>query len=164
MQGDWFVLRTNKVCTCTVRVKSLQCFIVRPHPSCRVLSAEDLFIVTVTGNIQARRLQLLDTGLGTSGRELHCISFGHAYYGMVVSRKALLFNDSPVTTDYLAVLDGQAEGSEHGVDQREGLALACTTGGLGQSRWREQGHTPPTESLLSVTPPQVLPSFFFCAK
>ncbi len=115
--------------------------------------------MTVAGHVQARRLQLLDpTGPSVPTLDpcpLDRVSFGPAYYGTVLSRKALLFNNSPVATDYLAVLDGQAEGSEHGVDKSEGLALACTAGGLGQSKWREQGYPPSSESLVNVSPAQV---------
>ena len=32
----------------------------------------------------------------------------------------------------------------------EGVAMALTEGGPGQGRWREQGSTPPHESIISV--------------
>ena len=37
----------------------------------------------------------------------------------------------------------------------EGVAMALTEGGPGQERWREQGSTPPHESIISVLPSQV---------
>ena len=71
------------------------------------------------------------------------------------SPQVLLHNNSPVATDFLAVLDSEAGGSEHGVDMSEGLALACTPGGRGQGCWREQGHPPSSEAMIHVTPTQV---------
>ena len=71
------------------------------------------------------------------------------------SPQVLLHNNSPVATDFLAVLDSEAGGSEHGVDMSEGLALACTPGGRGQGCWREQGHPPSSEAMIHVIPTQV---------
>ncbi|CAI8005307.1 hypothetical protein GBAR_LOCUS4137, partial [Geodia barretti] len=67
-------------------------------------------------------------------------------------RQVILFNESPVSTDYLCLLDKRARGSE--VGGTEGVAMALTEGGPGQGRWREQGSTPPHESIVSVLPSQ----------
>ena len=120
-----------------------------------ILSGEGsrcLFTVTLHGNIQNRKLQLIDCH---SHSAMEHIAFGHTYYGTVLGKKAILYNDSPVSTQFLAVLDSQAEGSEHGIDMSESLAMACTPGGLGQSKWREQGTSPYSESLIQVNPAQV---------
>ena len=124
------------------------------HALHRVLSGDgtELFTVTLCGHIQSRKLELLECHTHSS---LAHIAFGHTYYGTVLTRKAMLFNNSPVGTEFLAVLDNQAVGSEHGVDMSENLARACTSGGLGQSKWREQGSSPTTESLINITPMQV---------
>ena len=58
-----------------------------------------------------------------------------------------------MSTDYLCLLDKRARGSE--VGGAEGVAMALTEGGPGQGRWREQGSTPPHESIISVLPSQV---------
>ena len=84
------------------------------------------------------------------------VSFGNTYYGTTVCRKVLLYNNSPVATQYVAVLDSGGVGSESGVNTSEGLAMACTTGGLGQRQWREQGDSPIADTIISVNPPQVL--------
>lgn len=70
-------------------------------------------------------------------------------------RGVILYNDSPVATGFLCLLDTSAEGSEVGVDGREGVSMAYTEGGPGQGRWREQGDAPPVERLLRVEPAQV---------
>lgn len=70
-------------------------------------------------------------------------------------RGVILYNDSPVATGFLCLLDTRAEGSEVGVDGREGVSMAYTEGGPGQGRWREQGDAPPVERLLRVEPAQV---------
>ena len=41
------------------------------------------------------------------------------------------------------------------VTEGGGVAMACTEGGAGQARWREQGGAPPVQTLLSVEPSQV---------
>ena len=51
-----------------------------------------------------------------------------------------------MSTDYLCLLDKRARGSE--VVGEEGVAMALTEGGPGQGRWREQGSTPPHESII----------------
>ena len=61
-----------------------------------------------------------------------------------------------MSTDYLCLLDKRARGSE--VGGTEGVAMALTEGGPGQGRWREQGSTPPHESIISVLPSQVYTS------
>lgn len=45
--------------------------------------------------------------------------------------------------------------TEGGVDMSEGLAMACTSGGLKQGKWKEQGDAPSNESVVSVTPLEV---------
>ena len=77
------------------------------------------------------------------------------------TRQVILYNDSPVATEFLCLLDTGARGSEVGVSEREGVALACTEGGVGQDRWREQGDAPTSEKLLRVDPAQV--SVYECA-
>ena len=42
-----------------------------------------------------------------------------------------------------------------GVNDREGVAVACTDGGVGQERGAEQGSAPTVEKLLKVEPAQV---------
>ena len=37
----------------------------------------------------------------------------------------------------------------------ESLAMACTAGGLGQTKWKEQGNAPPTDTIVQVMPAQV---------
>lgn len=108
--------------------------------------------VSLCGELVTRELQLLDQNNSTA---LNKISFGDTYYDTVVSRNVLLFNNSPVATQYVAVLDSSGVGGEAGVDMSEGLAMACTSGGLGQRKWREQGDAPGQETVLSLNPSQV---------
>ena len=64
-----------------------------------------------------------------------------------------------MATQYMAVLDRGGLGSVAGVDMSEGLAMACTSGGLGQNKWREQGDAPEQETVVSLNPPQVCPVY-----
>ena len=52
-----------------------------------------------------------------------------------------------------------------GVNDREGVAVACTDGGVGQERGAELGSAPTVEKLLKVEPVQVRWSggSFLCA-
>ena len=115
--------------------------------------------ITLCGDLVTRQLQLLDSANSTV---LNKISFSDTYYGTVVSRKALLYNNSPVATQYMAVLDRGGLGTVAGIDMSEGLAMACTSGGLGQSKWREQGDPPEMETVVSLNPSQVCPLYSHC--
>ena len=70
-------------------------------------------------------------------------------------RRVLLYNDCPVSTEYLCLLDKTARGSEEGVSEGETMAMACTEGGPGQGKWREQGTAPAAEKLIRIEPAQV---------
>lgn len=121
----------------------------------RVIPRDDpdsLIIITLQGNLTNRQLQLLDLG---STFNLQRISFGDTYYETVVTRKALLFNNSPVVSHFIVLLDDSVQGNEGGVDMSEGLAMACTSGGLGQTKWKEQGDVPSEESVISIFPSEV---------
>lgn len=126
-------------------------------PSCSLLSEDgsiELFTVKMCGKIQHRRLELLDPNDLDSA--LQCVPFGHTYYGTVLTKRGILYNNSPVVTEFMAVMDSEGVGGMvRGVDRREGLAMACTGGGLGQDQWREQGDAPSGEELITVTPMQV---------
>ena len=127
-------------------------------PSCSLLSEDssiELFTVKMCGKIQHRRLELLDPN-NDPHSALQCVPFGHTYYGTVLTKQGILYNNSPVVTEFMAVLDSEGVGGMvRGVDRREGLAMACTGGGLGQDQWREQGEAPSGEELITVTPMQV---------
>ena len=60
-----------------------------------------------------------------------------------------------MATQYLALLDNSVRENIGGVDMSEGLAMACTSGGLKQAKWKEQGDAPNNESVVSVTPLEV---------
>ncbi|CAI8019089.1 Cilia- and flagella-associated protein 47 [Geodia barretti] len=106
-------------------------------------------LLTVCGRLESRALRVLDP---LSLSSLPSLSFPPTYYDTTTSRQVILFNESPVSTDYLCLLDKRARGS--GVGGAEGVAMALTEGGPGQERWREQGSTPPHESIISVLPSQ----------
>jgi len=109
--------------------------------------------IALSGQLITRQLQLLDPS--NQSTELQIVSFGDTYYGAVVTRKVVLYNSSPVATQYMAVLDSGCAGSEDGVNMSEGLAMACTSGGLGQNQWKEQGCAPSQSTIVAVNPTQV---------
>lgn len=86
---------------------------------------------------------------------LERVAFGNVYYDTVVSRKVLLFNDSPVSTQYLAVIDSNADGCIDGMNVNEGLAMVCTDSGQHLRACQPQDNALPGETLVQVTPMQV---------
>lgn len=119
----------------------------------RILTDDTILSVTIKGDLVPHSLKLLDTG---NSKQVDKVAFGKIYYGHTIRRKFLLYNNSPATTDYIVLLDESAVGSEKGVDMSEGLSMACSSGGLAQRKWREQGHSPNIDSLIQVSPSQVL--------
>lgn len=114
---------------------------------------ETQYMVLLRGAIIPRQLEMLDPS--NSLQSLKRVAFGNTYYGTSVSRKVLLYNNSPVSTQYLAVLNNNVDGSVDGMYVNEGLAMVCSKGGLGQKAWREQGNALPGENLVQVIPMQV---------
>ena len=91
----------------------------------------------------------------TSTCNLERLDFGNVYYDTVVSRNVLLFNNSPVSTQYIAVMNSNAEGSVEGMDVDDGLSVMCYKQGRRQEGCKEQSSALPGESLLQVIPTQV---------
>ena len=65
---------------------------ISPSPPASILSSdgpegEELFVVTLCGSIQDRRLRLLDGY--TPSSTLEHVAFGHTYYGTTIARKVL---------------------------------------------------------------------------
>ncbi|XP_032305269.1 cilia- and flagella-associated protein 47 isoform X2 [Coturnix japonica] len=53
---------------------------------------------------------------GPSGNVLECINFGSVYFGSSKTEQIYLYNDSPESMDWVAVLDDNAAGGEMGTD------------------------------------------------
>ena len=109
-----------------------------------------LFLVKLCGVITTRQLKLLDPS--DSSCSLERVVFGDVYYGTTVSRKVLLYNDSPVSTQYLAVLNADAEGAVDGMDANKELAMVWSKT---QDFYKDQGHVQSGETMLQVVPMQV---------
>ena len=106
------------------------------------------------GVITYRQLEMLDDS--NSYHRLEKVAFGDVYYNTVKSRKVLLFNNCPVSTQYLAVINSDAEGKIDGVDVNGGL----TCGSVGGDRCGDLAI--PGESLVQVLPVQVCTSSNQC--
>ena len=100
------------------------------------------------GVVTYRQLEILDPS--QSSETLEKVAFGDVYYDTVKSRKVLLFNNCPVSTQYLAVINSDSESKIDGVDVDGGLtATGCSKGG--QCR----DFALPGQSLVQVLPMQV---------
>lgn len=65
--------------------------------------------VSIRANIVSRRLELLDArSLSPTGS----LGLGTAYYGSIAAGRAVLYNNSPSPTRFIAVLDSQSPGAE----------------------------------------------------
>lgn len=108
------------------------------------------FSVILRGAITIPQLRLLHPS--DSLCSLERVTFGDVYYGTAVSRKVLLFNDSPVSTQYLVVLNTNAEGAVDGMDANQKLA---TMWSKSQKVCTDQSNVQSGEALLQVVPMQV---------
>lgn len=108
--------------------------------------------IPLCGVVVTPKLQLMDASNSCS---LDRVAFGDVYYDTVVSRRVLLFNNSPVSTQYLAVINSNAEGSVDGMNVNEGLAMVCSNGGQYLKACKPQDNALPGETLVEVIPMQV---------
>ena len=108
--------------------------------------------VPLCGVVVLPQLQLIDASNSCS---LDRVAFGNVYYDTVMSRRVLLFNNSPVSTQYLAVINSNADGSVDGMNVNEGLAMVCTNGSQHLKACKPQHNALPGETLVEVIPMQV---------
>lgn len=108
------------------------------------------FSVILCGAITTPQLRLLDPS--DSSYSLERVAFGNVYYGTTVSRKVLLCNDSPVSTQYLVVLNTNAEGAVDGLDANLKLA---TVWSKSQKAYKDRTNVQSGETLLQIVPMQV---------
>lgn len=105
--------------------------------------------ILITGDIVVAKLEILDP---TNLSPMEALSLDPTYYGTIVNKKVMLYNNSPSSVSYIALMDNQCIGFEQGVDMRGNISLACTSGGLYQNLWKEQGSSPATDKMLRVLP------------
>ena len=104
-------------------------------------------LIPVHGVITYRQLEVLSDS--NSYHRLEKVAFGDVYYSTVKSRKVLLFNNCPVSTKYLAVINSDAEGKIDGMDVNGGLTCGSVRGEQCEDL------AVPGESLFQVLPMQV---------
>ena len=84
------------------KIYLLSCSICSEHASA------ETHAVTVSGVIQSRKLELMDSELSAP---LQCVAFGSTYYGTVLTKKVVLYNNSPALTEFIAIFDEKALGT-----------------------------------------------------
>lgn len=67
------------------------------------------FEVTITGDVVQQRFVLKDLNTSSSSSVVH---LGATYYGSVATKRMVLYNDSPATTNYVANINMQCPGTE----------------------------------------------------
>ena len=114
------------------------------------------FIIDVRCTLVKRALEFLDPS--DIKLQLDRISFGSMYYGSVASRKVILFNNSPMVSDYISVFDDKLSGY---VNVNECLAMAE------QYTMNEQGTQFDLDLLVDISPNRVSAKIFvvhiYCA-
>ena len=79
---------------------------------------------------------------------LNKLSFKNVYYGSVVSQQIILFNNSPVSSDYISILD---DSMSECVNMSESLAVGYTKSRICGDKQR----SPDLNSLFDVSPKKV---------
>lgn len=112
-------------------------------------------MIPLSALVVTRKLEMLD--LSNASCSLERVDFGNVYYGTTVRRDVLLFNNSPVSTHYLAMINSDVDESVDGININVGLEeIVCSKHGQNQ---QEQSRALPGETLMQVTPVQVL---YYC--
>ena len=89
-------------------------------PVCRFkINDEAALSVHIKCTIVKRTLQILNA----QGIEVKQLSFENVYYGSIVSKKLVLYNNSPIATDFVISID---EKLSECVNMSKGLAMAVT--------------------------------------
>lgn len=119
----------------------------------RIATDDDRMTLSIIlrGAVTIPRLRLLDAS--DSSCSLERVAFGDVYYGTAMSRKVVLFNDSPVSTQYLAVLNINAEGAVDGMDASQKLAMIWSRSQKTSSK--DQSNAQSAQTILQVAPMQV---------
>ncbi|PVD28193.1 hypothetical protein C0Q70_10779 [Pomacea canaliculata] len=117
--------------------------------------------LTIHGNVCNPLIEILSL---KDEQPIKCISFGNTYYGTDCTECALLFNNSPATLSFVAMIDESAPGQEMGIDM-----TSTTTGALAEEDGYNSRHgsinaltslitTIPNQGVLQ--PYQKIPIFF----
>lgn len=78
------------------------------HLYYRILSEEtraEIHSINVTGSIEVRKLELLDSSTQSA---VEHVEFGSTYYGTSIIQRAMLYNNSPASTQFVVLLDTQS--------------------------------------------------------
>ena len=65
--------------------------------------------ILITGDIVVAKLEILDP---TNLSPMEALSLDPTYYGTIVNKKVMLYNNSPSSVSYIALMDNQCIGFE----------------------------------------------------
>ena len=94
-----------------------------------------------------RALEVLD--IQEPEKQINQLSFNQVYYGSVVTKKVVLFNNSPIASDFVINVD---EKMSECVNKSQNLALALTKFDFNKD---EQETAPCLESIFKIHPQNV---------
>ncbi|XP_071134806.1 cilia- and flagella-associated protein 47-like isoform X3 [Mytilus edulis] len=104
--------------------------------------------LTIKGRLVDRALEVLSVD---TGAPVDCVQFGSTYYGCDRTQCALLYNNSPESVNFVAVLDEDAVAQEMGIDLTKSTTDALANTGNGD---KSKGGTNVLTSLVTAIPNQ----------
>lgn len=108
---------------------------------------DSILSIHVACSIVERRLEILDPH--DSEKHINKLSFNRVYYGSMVTGKVILFNNSPVASDFIVTID---EKMSECVDKSKNLAIALTKF---DSINENQAIAPCLDSVFKASPQKV---------
>lgn len=97
--------------------------------------------------IVERVLEVIDPQ--APGNQISKLSFDHVYYGSIVTKRIILFNNSPVASDFIITINEQMSEC---VNKSKNLAITLTKCDHVNE---DQAITPSLDSIFAVTPKKV---------
>ncbi|XP_075446373.1 cilia- and flagella-associated protein 47 isoform X3 [Ascaphus truei] len=130
-------MQSIKVDLCTDKPR-----IIEEIATVKLQGCDEIFL-RIKGNVVNQVLELLDT----SDKTLKCIQFGSVYFGTSKTQQAIIYNDSPESMNWVAVLEDNALGEEMGTDLKK-----STDAVLQSMYYRSKPREADVASLISCFP------------
>jgi hypothetical protein len=120
--------------------------VVSINENLRVTLDGQEYSIPIVGHVVEPQLELLHEHTLTP---IEGLSVGSAYYGTTTSKAITVYNNSPASTNFTVTLRSD---TNKVTDMKKTLATACTSGGLYQNDWKEQGDSPGIDHVFRVDP------------
>lgn len=109
------------------------------------INNEDSLLVQVKCTVVKRTLEILNL----QDMEVDKLSFSNVYYGSTISKKLIIYNNSPIVTDFVIFID---KNLSECVNMSKGLAMAVTKF---ESKKSVREQEPSMDAVFNVSPHKV---------